>query len=150
MRHIPREMIPVFAYTKLKLHRRDYMIVSLPVIEKEKTLDLFKPLDPFSSITFDFDEVSLVIGANDWRKIKDYFEEYEVEGHYKAITFDIVLDLNLVGYLSVVSSVLAEAGVSIYAVSTYLRDHILIKSEDSEKAMKVLNEIIQKCILTNS
>ena len=141
------KMIPVFASTSLRLHLRDYMIVSLPIGEKERALELFKPLDPFSSITIDSEEVSLILGEDDWERIKSSFSEYLVEGPYGAITFDIVLDLSLVGYLSVVSAVLADAGVSIYAVSTYLRDHILVKSEDSEKAMRVLNDLIKRCRL---
>jgi len=146
MRHMPsEEMIPVFASTKLQLHHRDYMIVSLPVGEKERALEIFKSLDPFSSITIDSEEVSLILGEEDWNAIRDNFAEYLDEGPYSAITFDIVLDLSLVGYLSVVSAVLADTGVSIYAISTYLRDHILVRSEDSDLAMRVLGELIQRC-----
>ena len=149
MNHMPiDEMIPVFASTKLKLHPRDYMIVSLQVMEKEKSLELFKPLDPFSSITVDIDEVSLILGMDDWEAIKGNFMDFLVEGPYRAITFDIVLDLSLVGFLSVVSAVLADASVSIYAISTYLRDHILVKAEDQDKAMRVLGELIQRCKAT--
>jgi len=149
MNHMPSdEMIPVFVSTKLKLHPRGYMIVSLPVSEKEKPLELFKPLDSFSSITVDIDEVSLILGVDDWETIKSNFPEYLVEGPYRVITFDIVLDLNLVGYLSIVSAVLADEGVSIYAISTYLKDHILVKAEDSDKAMRVLGELIQRCNVT--
>ena len=149
MDHMPKEdMIPVFASTVLRLHPADYMIASLPLAEKEKALELFKPLEPFSSITIDKEEVSLILGEEDWKAIKDNFVEYLVEGPFSAITFDIVLDLGLVGFLSVVSAILADAGVSIYAVSTYLRDHILVRSEDSERAMRVLGELIQRCSLT--
>ena len=149
MNHMPsKEMVPVFASTKLHLHPREYMIVSLPVKEKERTLEYFKPLEPFSSITLDAEEVSLILGKEDWETLKDKFPDYLVEGPYSAITFDIVLDLSLVGYLSVVSAVLADAGVSIYAISTYLRDHILVKSQDADKAMRALNELIQRCKLT--
>ena len=146
MDHMPSEdMIPVFASTALRLHPAKYMIVSLPVMEKEKALELFKPLEPFSSITVDTEEVSLILGEEDWVAIRDNFGEYLVEGPYSAITFDIVLDLSLVGFLSVVSAVLADEGVSIYAVSTYLRDHILVKSEEADKTMRVLGELIQRC-----
>lgn len=146
MNNMPsEEMIPVFASTELKLHPREYMIVSLPVVEKERALELFKPLMPFSSVTVDSEEVSLILGADDWKEMSDIFPCYEAEGPYKAITFDIVLDLSLVGYLSVVSAVLADAGISIYAVSTFLRDHILVKAEDSGDAMRVLGELIQRC-----
>ncbi len=143
-----KDMTPVFASTELRLHPVDYMIVSTPLGEKEKALEVFKSLEPFSSITLDTEEVSLILEVEDWETIKDNFGEYLVEGPYNAITFDIVLDLSLVGYLSVVSAVLADAGVSIYAVSTYLRDHILVKSEDVDTAMKVLGDLIKRCKLT--
>lgn len=146
MPHMPtEEMIPVFASTKLIRHPRDYMIVSLPVGEKERALEVFKPLMPFSSVTIDSEEISLILGADDWETIRHQFKEYQVEGPYTGITFDIVLDLSLVGYLSVVSAVLAEAGISIYAVSTYLRDHILVKKLEADKAMKVLGELVKRC-----
>jgi len=61
------------------------------------------------------------------------------------ITFDIVLELSIVGYLAAFSARLAEAGVSIYALSTFLRDHVLVKAEDSERAMKVLQGFIAEC-----
>lgn len=149
MHHMPsKEMMPVFASTELRLHPVDYMIVSMPLGEKEKVLEVFKSLEPFSSITFDTEELSLILEVDYWETIKDNFGEYLVEGPYNAITFDIVLDLSLVGYLSVVSAVLADAGVSIYAVSTYLRDHILVKSEDVDTVMKVLGDLIKRCKLT--
>ncbi|MBD3173469.1 ACT domain-containing protein [Candidatus Bathyarchaeota archaeon] len=143
------DMIPVFAATELKLHPDEYSIVSLSVEDQGKALELFKPLDPFCSVTVDSDEVSLILKAGDWGILMDDFHDYEVEGPYRVITFDIVLDLGLVGYLSVVSAVLAEAGISIYAVSTYLRDHILVKSGDAPRAMQVLGELVERNSTTN-
>jgi len=101
-------------------------------------------LRPFSSVTYDHGEVSLVVRASEWAVNEPRFRGAKVEGSYTLITFDIVLDLALVGYLSVVSSLLAEKGVSIYALSTYLRDHILVKKEDSEKAVEALTRLIER------
>ena len=146
MNHMPsEEMRGVFASTKLKLHSNDYWIVSLPVKEQEKVLELFKTLMPFNSVIIDFKEVSLILAADDWNSMKSRFNNYQEEGPYKAITFDIILDLSLVGYLSVVLAILADAGISIYALSSYLRDHILIKVDDAERAMKLLDDLIQRC-----
>ena len=47
--------------------------------------------------------------------------------------------------MAVVSARLAEAGVSIYALSTFLRDHILVKSGDAEKAVDVLRGLVDEC-----
>lgn len=139
------KMIPVFASTKIHLHPDEFIITSLPLSEKERALEAFKNLDPFSSVTVDHTEVSLIIRTSDWATLGPLFESSESEGPYRAITFDIVLDLSLVGFLSVVSAVLAEAGISIYTISTYLRDHILVKSSHADDAVRVLNELIQRC-----
>ncbi|HIH89338.1 TPA: ACT domain-containing protein, partial [Candidatus Bathyarchaeota archaeon] len=42
------------------------------------------------------------------------------------------------------SPALAEAGVSIYALSTYLKDHILVKKRDAAKAVSVLNCLVSE------
>jgi len=139
------EMIPVFASTKIRLHTEEFVIVSIPLSEKERAFELFKNLEPFSSVTVDHDEVSLILRISDWERMEHLFESSKEEGPYRAITFDIVLDLSLVGFLSVVSAVLAEAGISIFALSTYLRDHILVKSSQAGDAEKVLAELILRC-----
>lgn len=140
------EMVPVFAATKLKLHPESFTLVSLPLSEKEKVLELFKDVYPFSTVSVDHSEVSLIISEPEWTMMNKQFNQYQVEGPYKAITFDIVLDLSLVGFLSVVSAVLAEESISIYAVSTFLRDHILVKESETYRAMAALNALIQRCI----
>ncbi len=142
------EMVPVFAATKLKLHPEEFTLVSLPVSEKEKALELFKSVEPFSTISVDHAEVSLILTEPEWNEMSSQFEKYESDGPYRAITFDIVLDLNLIGFLSVVSTVLAEEGISIFAVSTFLRDHILVKSSHTDRAMDAFGSLIQRCITT--
>jgi hypothetical protein len=135
-------MLPFFADTKLIVHPDDYVVVSVPPAQGTEARRL--RLRPFSSVTYDHGEVSLVVRASEWAVNEPRFSGAKVEGSYTLITFDIVLDLALVGYLSVVSSLLAEKGVSIYALSTYLRDHILVKKDDSEKAVEALTRLIER------
>ena len=49
-----------------------------------------------------------------------------------------MLDFSLLGILSKISSVLADNGVGIFAVSTYNTDYILVKEENFEKAKESL------------
>ncbi len=121
------------------------MIVSVSRDEEEKARRLMEDLEPFSSVTFDVKEVSLVLKAEEWDGLKVNFRDYDEEGPYRLITFDIVLDLAIVGYLAVMSRILADAGISIYALSTYLRDHILVKESDTETAMEALEGLIEEC-----
>jgi len=48
------------------------------------------------------------------------------------------LDFGMVGVLAGLTAALAEAGISIFAVSTYDTDYLLVKSGDAAKAVKVL------------
>jgi hypothetical protein len=139
------EMRPVFASTALKVHPEDYYIVSVGRAEEGSAREAFKDLEPWGSVTFDHEEVSVVLKEKEWMRLRDGFESCLAEGPYTLITFDVVLDLSLVGFLSVVSSVLADEGVSIYALSTYLRDHILVKKVDAGRAVAALERLIDGC-----
>jgi hypothetical protein len=48
------------------------------------------------------------------------------------------LDFGLTGILASLATSLAEAGVSIFAISTYDTDYILVKEENLEKAKQAL------------
>ncbi len=57
---------------------------------------------------------------------------------WRAFCVQGVLDFSLIGILSKISTILAERGISIFAVSTYNTDYILIKDTNYEKALEVL------------
>jgi hypothetical protein len=135
-------MKKILSQTIIKEHRDDYSIVYIDPGEDEKARTVLRNLKPYSSITYTVDEVSVVLRSMDWESLKENFRDYKVEGPYRLFTFDIVLDLSIVGFLSVISTALAESGVSVYAISTYLKDHILVKKRDAAKALSVLNGLI--------
>ena len=60
------------------------------------------------------------------------------EDGWRGFVIEGVLDFSLVGILSKVSSMLAAAGIGIFAVSTYNTDYILVKSENFCKATDAL------------
>jgi hypothetical protein len=60
------------------------------------------------------------------------------ESGWSCIKIAGVLDFSLTGVLANISSVLAEAEISIFAISTYDTDYILVKSEKLQPARKVL------------
>lgn len=127
---------------EITLHPDSFTIVSINRSEEDKAKGIIADLGPFSSLTFDLAEVSLVVKTEQWGVLREKFEEYQEEGPYRLITFDIVLDPSIVGFMAVVSRRLADEGVSIYALSTYLRDHILVKEGDCEKAVEALRSLM--------
>ena len=60
------------------------------------------------------------------------------EDDWKAFRFAGSLDFSLIGILARVSSVLAEHGISIFALSTFDTDYILLKKEHFSKALDLL------------
>ena len=60
------------------------------------------------------------------------------ERGWRALKIAGILDFSLVGILSVVATILAKAGISIFAVSTYNTDYILVKATDLEGALQAL------------
>jgi uncharacterized protein len=50
------------------------------------------------------------------------------------------LDFSLVGILASIAAPLAEAGISIFSISTFDTDYILVKEKTLEKAQAVLEE----------
>lgn len=60
------------------------------------------------------------------------------EDGWKAMKIIGVLDFSLIGIIAKISSLLAEESISIFAVSTFNTDYILIKEHQVEQARTVL------------
>jgi uncharacterized protein len=65
-------------------------------------------------------------------------EGAEVECGWRAMKVEGALDFSLTGVLASIASPLAEAGVSIFVVSTYETDYILVKEASLERAVTAL------------
>ena len=89
-------------------------------------------------------EITLLLDETDFGKIKNALENAKIERGFRLLTFDVELDFNVVGFLAEISRILAEAGISIIALSSFSRDHILIKQENLAKALKVLGEYVEE------
>lgn len=57
---------------------------------------------------------------------------------WSCLQIDQILDMATVGVLAGISKLLADANVSIFAVSTYNTDYILVKTTDLETAVRAL------------
>ncbi len=96
------------------------------------------PLWPFKSefysITKTEDEVSIVCETTLLP------ENVQMEKDWRIFKVLGPLDFSLVGVLSEISTILANAGVSLFAISTYDTDYILVKEKDLCLASKVLRK----------
>lgn len=88
--------------------------------------------ESFFSITRTDDELSVVCSEN------LVPEGVTAEKNWRCFKVLGPLDFALTGILASLANALSEAKISIFAVSTYDTDYILVKSDQLEKAKQVL------------
>ena len=64
----------------------------------------------------------------------------ERDDGWRAFRIAGQLEFSMVGVLAGISSVLADAGIPIFVVSTYDTDYILIKADMFDETLRVLSE----------
>jgi uncharacterized protein len=82
-------------------------------------------------------EITVIIDETQYRAE----DVLEVEPGWKIITFDMVLPFGLVGFMARVSGALAEAGISLFVISAFSTDHILVKKENLNRTIDTLENM---------
>ena len=143
---------PFFLYThhiweifKLIMHLENYFKNGKVYIWKE-TFAIIKSKkvypNAFANI-IDQNETTVIIEQS---KYNDE-DVIEIEKDWKILTFDMILPFGLVGFLAKISQLLADEKISIFAVSTYSTDHILVREKDltgAEEKLKNIGFIIEE------
>lgn len=62
------------------------------------------------------------------------------EGPWSMLAVRGPLDFNITGVMAALATPLAAAAISIFAVSTYDTDYVLVRSADLERAVRALRE----------
>ncbi len=88
----------------------------------------------FYSITKTDEELSIVVDED--VNIQGEIVEY----NWRAIKIVGMLDFSLIGILSKISTILAKDKISIFAISTYNTDYILVKEEKLQNAIDALKK----------
>jgi len=79
------------------------------------------------------DEISVVCKSGDVPS-----NAIAIEDGWKALRISGILDFGLIGILAKISNLLADARISIFAISTYNTDYILLKAENFDNGLQVL------------
>ena len=115
----------------LKVLKSRYQIVKLKPDDKLPQ-NIFDR--EFYSVTGTEHELSIVTSEN------VTVQSESIENGWKIIKIEGVLDFGLTGILSKISAVLAHNNISIFVVSTYNTDYILVKERFLDKAIAVLTD----------
>lgn len=89
-------------------------------------------------------EVTLLLDEIDFEAMRVGLRDAKIAKGFRLLSFDIELDFSVVGFLAFISEKLAEAEISIVALSAFSRDHLLVKQEDLGKALKILSEFVEE------
>lgn len=88
----------------------------------------------FVSITRALDELSIVCPQS------NVPDGIVCERDWRALRVEGKLDFALTGILASLSAPLAAAGISIFAISAFDTDYVLVRARDLGRAMRVLQE----------
>lgn len=97
---------------------------------------------PFSALILDKDEVTLMIEEDDFEQFKKRLPYHTLSDiRYRLITFQAVLDPNLVGFMASVATALADENISVMPFASYSTDHIFVNEDDFEQAITALEAL---------
>lgn len=89
----------------------------------------------FLSLTSTSDETSVVV-ADDVSLVAE-----RSEGGWRGFRVNGPLEFSMVGIIARISTALAGAGISLFAISTFDSDYVLVKHEDAERASDALRAV---------
>ena len=116
---------------RIRLLQGTYAVCQIK--DTENILNCFDEKE-FFPITKTEDEISVVMLQD---KISS---DVKVEKDWRILKVEGTLDFSLIGILAKISEILAKNSISIFVISTFNTDYILVKEEKVEKAILVLSE----------
>jgi hypothetical protein len=115
----------------LELFEGEYSVYKF---DTEHQIDKSILEEDFLSLTRTKDELSIVTKSGS-------IEQYDkVEDGWRIIKIIGTLDFSLIGIISRISTILANENISVFVISTYNTDYIMVKRENIENAIKALRE----------
>ena len=103
-------------------------------LEKDTSLPDWAWADNFVSVTRTADELSIVCPQ------KKVPADVKRDEGWRCLKVQGPLDFSLTGILTSLTMPLAEEGISVFAISTYDTDYLLVKEEQLEGAIQALRE----------
>ena len=89
---------------------------------------------PFTFLSVTEEEVSLVCPED-----SAPVETLAREDGWRCLKIEGILDFSMIGVIAGISQTLAQAGISLFAISTYNTDYVLIREAMLEKAINALS-----------
>ncbi len=134
----------IFRRTKLVVLPEDYFMIRLPADIQAIPGEWYRPLTTrYAVFVREPKDVTLIIPRRKWLRMQAMFSESRVSEPMKVVIFDIELGINVYGFIAAISRVLADNKISIMPVSSFHRDHILVRKMDLPRTVRLLRQFLQ-------
>jgi len=136
----------LWARTSLQVWPERYVLVSLPPrLLSQAAAAVAACRGGFAALVLELEEVSLTLEETMWTA-SELRPWARVAGEvYKVVSFLPSLDLGVSGYFAPAAALLGEAGVAIVPQCAFLKDHVLVREVDLERALRSLESLIASC-----
>jgi uncharacterized protein len=140
------ELMHILAQTTLFTDGKVYLILKIALPQETCSAPVSQQSPaPFWACMRDKDETTLVLPQDAFGQLPPSVTVLGVSPPYRLLTCDIPLDWNVTGYLAALAAVLADAGISIFTLSAFSRDHIFVAAVDFDRAWDILDTFIRTC-----
>lgn len=135
----------LWARTRLRVWPEPCYLASLPVTALAAAGEWLGGCGRgFAALVVERDEVSVTLPESAWLGSPLRGRALGEAGPLRALTLDLDLDLELVGFLAPAADRLAAAGVSIIPQCAFLKDHLLVREEQLEEAVRAIEDLIRE------
>ena len=117
-----------------------FLKIQLSCIRLPLGSTVFPSKGRFFSTTYTEEEISIVCESEYIPQTTASSSESKIESDWVMFKVEGPLDFALIGILSHLSSLLARKYISIFAISTYDTDYVMLKSDQKAQAIKALRD----------
>lgn len=130
----------LFSKTRLLVSKEDFAVVGLPGVANVQIGG-----EGFSAVIKERGVTTIVLPLEKWKGMAPTVKGAVVEEPFKVITFGVPSNWSIPGFIGEVSRTLTAEGINLRTISAHAHEHILVKVQDSECAVKALERLIAEC-----
>lgn len=127
---------------RLDLPETRFVVACIALEHYSEVVSCLSGIDSFLSLTRDNEEITLIVAEEVWRELAPRFPDARTQEQRRMIRFDTVLDFSVVGFISEISTALADADISILSLSTYSTDAVFVHESRFDDAVSAVKQAL--------
>jgi len=142
---ISADLKKMLAETDLFVFPEDFVVVYLPQNIKAISGEWFRyATTRFAMVIQEPKMITMVIPRRKWLRMQNLFEQFEVNGPWKVISFKTKHSGVVPGYLASIGAALKDSKIRSIPVSTLKNSNILVPKSDVPRAVRLLRNFLDK------